>query len=659
MTRRNAGFVLLILTYLWLCPGSSSGFSWNIFSSSSSATAGAERSPMMELDGAVAEFSMDGSNDPRGVKVLENAKRKLAGAKNCWQEAYRRLFASCGDIMADKEKQSRLAWHLSSCFQEDSGRPPLPSCAERSKMVACRKRLGDSEGKVFLEFFLETNTLCHQLQAEAFKHNTEKLVNDLTKTSKSAEEKLEVIEERSDQIIKESGKVQDTLSSIEMQADHLAETSKNVGVQINDVLAHSKAIFEQSQEIAASQAELREGQTEMEETMDAGMARIQESYESLGNEMDKLKEEAVDIKSEIKAAGESMLSKMHDLQSTADDIGSVADRSLENQMQLLDGQSKAMDGLNNLHSLQAQALEESRETMQKLAKFGQLQQEQLLSRQEEIRQAHDHLIQNSHSILEAQEEFRAKQANIFAALDKLYVLHNAILAESRFIKAFFFYCCIVFLIYMLTSAKQTFSIRGQLYFGKTTELLIANAILPYVHVNVQLLMILLAGLCITLLMEIGLIKLGSDDISKQFWVMSKVFLVRSAFLAAATAQLLHAIFTYRDYELLNHRLLQTLVEKVRALEETAGEKMPSSYLTESETSLMDYSWVFDELADDEVDSEADPSYALPEQVVSHSRREKQRGAAACRTEEIGENSTTTSAGRRYNLRPRNSCYRQL
>lgn len=69
-----------------------------------------------------------------------------------------------------------------------------------------------------------------------------------------------------------------------------------------------------------------------------------------------------------------------------------------------------------------------------------------------------------------QEEFRAKQANIFAALDKLYILHNAILAESRFIKAFFFYCCIVFLIYMLSSAKQTFRIRGQLYFGKTSEL---------------------------------------------------------------------------------------------------------------------------------------------------------------------------------------------
>lgn len=79
-----------------------------------------------------------------------------------------------------------------------------------------------------------------------------------------------------------------------------------------------------------------------------------------------------------------------------------------------------------------------------------------------------------HSYTCTQEEFRAKQANIFAALDKLYILHNAILAESRFIKAFFFYCCIVFLVYMLTSAKQTFSIRGHLYFGTVFTIEIEN-----------------------------------------------------------------------------------------------------------------------------------------------------------------------------------------
>ncbi|OEL36916.1 Protein GAMETE EXPRESSED 1 [Dichanthelium oligosanthes] len=564
---RNTCSVLLILICLWVCPPRISGFSWNIFSSStgSSGTAN-QRAPMMELEGAVADFAMDGANDPRGLKLLENARSKLAGPRNCWQEAYRKLFASCGDIMADKEMQSRLAWHLSSCFQEDSGRPPFPSCSEGSKMVHCRKRLSEFEAKVFLEFFLETNTLCHQLQAEAFKHNTERLVNDLTRTSKSAEEKLEVIEERSEQIIKESGKVKDTLSSIEVQTDHLAETSKNVGEKINDVLAHSKAVYEQSKEIAAAQAALKEGQTEMREKIDAGMVRVEESYESLGNGMDKLKEETGYIQREIKSVGDSMSSKMQDLQSKADDIGSVAGKSLENQMHLLDGQNRAMEGLNTLHSFQEKALEESRETVQKLAQFGQRQQEELLARQEQIRQAHDHLIQNSHSILEAQ--VNAHFADMFAS----------------------------------------------------------------------------SGLCITLVLEIGLIKIGADDFDKQFWVMSKVFLVRMVFLGVSTIQILHAIFTFRDYEMLNHRLLQMLVEKVRALEENAGGRaLP--YETESEGSLRDYSWVFDELAD-EVDSKTDPSYALPPE------RSLRRCNEVVLPEEVGENSITTSVGRRYNLRPR-------
>lgn len=611
---RNVRSVLLILICLWVCPPRISGFSWNIFGSPSAATTGGEKAAPLELDGAVADFTMDVANDPRGLEMLENARSKLAGPRNCWQEAYRKLFGSCGEIMADKEKQARLSWHLSSCFQEDSGRPPLPPCAEGSEMMHCRKRLTESEGRVFIEFFMQTNTLCHQLQADAFKRNTESLVNDLVKTSKSAEEKLEVIEDRSEQIIKESGKVQETLLLIEMQANHLLQTSAHVGEQIIDVLAHSKNISEQSKEIATAQAELREGQTEMREKLEAGMARVEESYESLGDGMDKLKEETGYIQMEVKSVGDLMSSKMKDLQKTADDIGSVAGKSLENQKQLLDGQALAIKGLNNLHTFQAQALEESRETFQKLAQFGQRQQEELLSRQEQIRQAHDHLIQNSHSILEAQEEFRAKQANIFAALDKLYILHNAILAESRFIKAFFFYCCIVFLIYMLTSAKQTFSIRGQLYFG----------------------------LCITLLLEIGFIKLGADDFDKQFWVMSKVFLVRMVFLGVATVQILHSIFTYRDYELLNHRLLQTLVEKVRALEKNVGGRTLSYGSEESEQSLRNYSWIFDELAD-EVDSKMDPSYALPP---------VRRCTQVVLAEEVGENSIATSLSRRYNLRPR-------
>ncbi|KAK8968311.1 hypothetical protein KSP40_PGU000854 [Platanthera guangdongensis] len=61
------------------------------------------------------------------------------------------------------------------------------------------------------------------------------------------------------------------------------------------------------------------------------------------------------------------------------------------------------------------------------------------------------------------EEFETKQANIFTALEKLFMLQNALLAKSRFLKAFLFYSCVIFLLYMLTSAEQTFAIRARLY----------------------------------------------------------------------------------------------------------------------------------------------------------------------------------------------------
>ena len=102
---------------------------------------------------------------------------------------------------------------------------------------------------------------------------------------------------------------------------------------------------------------------------------------------------------------------------------------------------------------------------------------------------------------------------------------------------------------------------------------------------------------------------------------------------------------FRNYEALNHRLLQTLVEKVRALEENAGWRALPYETEESEGSLMNYSWVFDELAD-EVDSKVDPSYALPPV------RAPRRWSEVVLPEEVGENSITTSVGRRYNLRPR-------
>lgn len=197
-------------------------------------------------------------------------------------------------------------------------------------------------------------------RTDAFKHDTERLVNDLLRSAQFAEQKLDVMEEKSEQLLQHSDKVQDSLASINLQNQQLSQASSAVEAQIHDVLEHSKAIFEQSKEIAASQVELQGGQLDMKEKLISGMASLQESYNSLDDGMLKLKEEAVEIEREIQVVGASMSSKMQNLQSKADDIGSVAGSSLEKQKQLLDRQDLALEGLDFLTKFQSQALEESR-----------------------------------------------------------------------------------------------------------------------------------------------------------------------------------------------------------------------------------------------------------------------------------------------------------
>ncbi|XP_066365694.1 protein GAMETE EXPRESSED 1-like [Miscanthus floridulus] len=122
---------------------------------------------------------------------------------------------------------------------------------------------------------------------------------------------------------------------------------------------------------------------------------------------------------------------------------------------------------------------------------------------------------NFQSILENQQEFTAMQANISAALEN--VLHMAILvdSQSRLIRTFFFYCCVAFLLYMSTTAEQTLRIRGHLCLG----------------------------LCASVMLESGVIKLGADDdYSTQ---LSMVLLLRSVLFAAATVHILHSIVTYK------------------------------------------------------------------------------------------------------------------
>ncbi|KAG5097061.1 hypothetical protein JHK82_046915 [Glycine max] len=125
----------------------------------------------------------------------------MISSNSCWQNAYQHLFAGCSEILAVDEKRSRLAWHLSDCFQRDSGRSPFPHCDPKSSIVVCSRSLDDLAHKVYLEFYLETNNpICYQLQAHAFKYETERLVTELKTSAQYVEHKLDSIEEKSENI---------------------------------------------------------------------------------------------------------------------------------------------------------------------------------------------------------------------------------------------------------------------------------------------------------------------------------------------------------------------------------------------------------------------------------------------------------------------------
>lgn len=111
---------------------------------------------------------------------------------------------------------------------------------------------------------------------------------------------------------------------------------------------HTKVVYQQARDIAASQLELRN--------------------------------ETIEIENEIDKLGGVVSSKMSDLQKTADDIENITGISLGRQQELLDGQSTALDGLRFLTEFQSNA----RNTLQELAEYGRRQQEELLKRQEQL-----------------------------------------------------------------------------------------------------------------------------------------------------------------------------------------------------------------------------------------------------------------------------------
>lgn len=153
--------LLFMLIFLSL---SRSCMSWSWFSSSSSSkTTGQNPPETLQISGdASTVLSMDAFNDEKAIQRIKDAKAKLT---SCWCNAYQGLFKACSEIASeDNDKKKRFSWELSNCFQKDTGRPPFPMCREGSPMKDCLAKLDDNAIQTYRAFYLETNSICHQLQ---------------------------------------------------------------------------------------------------------------------------------------------------------------------------------------------------------------------------------------------------------------------------------------------------------------------------------------------------------------------------------------------------------------------------------------------------------------------------------------------------------------
>lgn len=106
---------------------------------------------------------MEAFHDQGAIQRKEvTDRRKL---ESCWFDAYRGLFAACSEISSDKnDMKKRFSWELSNCFQREIGRPPFPTCREGSPMKDCLAKLDDNAIETYRAFFIETDSICFQLQ---------------------------------------------------------------------------------------------------------------------------------------------------------------------------------------------------------------------------------------------------------------------------------------------------------------------------------------------------------------------------------------------------------------------------------------------------------------------------------------------------------------
>ncbi|KAJ7524348.1 hypothetical protein O6H91_17G001200 [Diphasiastrum complanatum] len=309
----------------------------------------------------------------RGSQLLEQAKKQTT-EHTCWHHAYASLVSSCREILGDESAKTRLALKLVNCFLKVSGRPVLKPCPQQAPVTDCTAAMNDHVHSIFLAFFIDAASMCHHLQSEAFKLETELVINKLKDSAHWVEEKLQSLKQESETMIENSGQI------IGLQ-EKLREEHAVVQGTINN----------------------------MQASVDAGLS----SFHRYATELNAQLKDVTHFQKDLADQQEKMAHQQHVLSKTiatdisalkqkANALGHSLEKSLVGQEELMVGQGLAITSLNNLHKQQVDALEESRSSLQELASEAKMHQAEFRIWQKELDRMQHDLAEGSASMLNAQ-----------------------------------------------------------------------------------------------------------------------------------------------------------------------------------------------------------------------------------------------------------------
>lgn len=122
-------------------------------------------------------------------QVFDDGKTAYNTLKNrqdnqCWREAFSALDSNCKNFkLQDKQ---RLALQLTHCHLKDASRPST-RCNQAKDVYGCLASIRDDTSfNSYTSFFISVDSICHFLEADIWQQQTEILIQDLDKVSKTS-----------------------------------------------------------------------------------------------------------------------------------------------------------------------------------------------------------------------------------------------------------------------------------------------------------------------------------------------------------------------------------------------------------------------------------------------------------------------------------------